>query len=85
MKVNDIIFESGNPHIDPENRFAHLLVPDEDDNSTTDTGSETNLQKFKRWTNMLRGKDPLIKTDGGIEFSIDPIGSEKSLKLQRSF
>ena len=47
----------------------------------TADGPESGLDKWKRWSKMLRGKETFYTADDGTEVSIDPFGDTRTIKF----
>jgi hypothetical protein len=64
-----------------------ILSPDNNtsNNMTSDFTQKDALNVLRSVVKKFRGKEPIIKTDGGTEVSVDPFGGEKSIKVNRKF
>jgi len=86
--------EYGSKHKNNTNRLpkaANLnldLDLDKSDSSSNMTSTFTKknaLDILKSLSKKARGKEPIHTTKNGIEISVDPIGSEKSIQFKKSF
>ena len=41
--------------------------------------------KLKRWNKIIRGKQPIYKTNSGTAIKVSPLGNEQSIIINKSF
>ena len=86
----------GNPHLDmpkPAQTASRDLTPNTDilgldnntGNMTSDFTKSDALNILKSIVRKARGKESIIKTDGGTEVSVKPFGDEKSISFKKTF
>ena len=58
---------------------------DSSSNMTSTFTKKNALDILKSVVKKVQGKEPIHTTKNGIEISVDPIGSEKSIQFKKSF
>ena len=86
-RTQNQIGSSTNPIRLPKATNLNLYLDKSDSSSNmTSTFTKKNaLDILKSVVKKAQGKEPIHTTKNGIEISVDPIGSEKSIQFKKSF
>ena len=69
----------------PSSSNLNLDKPTSSSNMTSDFTQQNALDILKTAVKKARGKEPIIKTKGGTDISVDAFGNDKSIKFKKTF